>query len=644
MNEHSIETDNQKKFDQHLLRAIDICVALILATPLIISTNTIFPFIVGKAIFARSIIEIIFTLWLILIICYPQHRPSKSWIIISLSIGLSVSIITSFTGVNFIRSLWSTFERMNGIIDQAHWLAFILVVGSVYRSLSNWRGLFTLNLGMAGFISLIGIIQYYNWIMDPFLLEELTFPYSSNYIKSTLGNSAFMSIYVMINFVLGLGLILQSIHNRQLKRLNFLQIFWLLNTSLCFWALWLTASRWAFINSVLGALILSVGYSFWKTERIKTGIVYIALFLSLVVITLPIVVRVVDDLENSMPMIWRILGPEEDSSYSRRTAVLEAAMDAYIERPVFGWGPENYLVPWGKHVDVVSGDIVPSFDVAHSALAEKLATQGTLGILSSILIFSTIIIVLRRSIKCQSGHYQYFIIVVTVALIVSYSQKLFIFDNVALTLQLSLLMAFVVSEEGRLRTNTENYTQNESHKSYSTKQKKAWLIVPIAVSSIWSLYNYNYKPYQAAQASSELLRAGLWTDISANFNRSVDEFPALANISRRLMIDHVGCGIATMGHADYAEAVDLVAKEGQEALRIEPQNWRIHIALAKFYQLAYHRNSIYSELADAHVQEALKLAPNTGQTIRVKVEQNRLETADSAINTQYCLPEQQALE
>ena len=644
MIETSIATDNQRKFDQYLLRAIDICVALILATPLIISTNTIFPLIVGKAIFARSTIEIIFTLWLILIIRYPQHRPSRSWVIISLSIGLSVSIVTSFTGVSFIRSLWSTFERMNGIIDQAHWLAFILVAGSVYRSLSNWRILFTLNLGMAGFTSLVGLIQYYNWIIDPFLLEELTFPDSSNYIKSTLGNSAFMSIYAMINSVLGLGLILQSIHNRQLKRLHFLQIFWLLNTSLCFWALWLTASRWAFINSILGALILSVGYSFWKTERIKTGVIYIALFLSLIVITLPIMVRVVDDLENSMPMIWRILGPEEDRSYSRRAAAFEAAIDAYIEKPVFGWGPENYLVPWGKHVDIVSGDIIPSFDVAHSALAEKLATQGTLGILSSILIFSTITIVLRRSIKCRSGHYRYFIVVVTVAFIASYSQKLFTFDNVALTLQLSLLIAFVVSEESRLRTNTENYTQNESHKPYFIKQKRAWLIVPIVVSSIWSLYYYNYKPYQAAQASSELLRASLWTDISANFNRSVDEFPALANISRRLMIDHVGCGIATMAHADYVEAVDLVTKEGQEALRIEPQNWRIHVALAKFYQLAYDRNSIYSELADAHVQEALKLAPNAGQTIRVKVEQDRLGTANSTINTQYCLPEQQALE
>lgn len=563
--------------------------------------------------------------------------------------------MTSFTGVSLIRSIWSTFERMNGVIDQAHWLAFILVTGSVYRRLSSWRILFTLNLGVAGFVSLIGIIQYYDWI-DPFLLEELTFSDSTNYIESTWGNSAYMAMYAMINSLLGLGLILQSMHNEQikpalpkyvnqrglnqpefkLKKLHFFQIFWMLNTSLCFWALLFTASRVPFISSVLGILILSSAYITWKTEKIKTGIIYAVLVLASAVITLPIVASVVDDLQSSAPVIWRIFGPEEDRSYSRHTATYRTAIDAYIEKPVFGWGPENYLVPWGKHVDIVSGDEIPSFDAAHSALLEKLGTQGTLGILSSILIFSTIIIVLRRSIKCRSGHYRYFVIVITVALMASCAQKLFRLDNVAITLQLSLLIAFVVSEEGKLRINTENDTQIDSHKPNYTKPKKVWLIVPIVVSSIWSLYNYNYKPYQAAEASNELLRAGLWTDISANFNRSVDEFPALANISRRLMINHVGCGIATMAHADYVEAVDLVTKEGQEALRIEPQNWRIHIALAKFYQLAHHRNSDYSELANAHVQEALRLAPNTGLTIRVKIEQDRLGTASSDIYARYC--------
>ena len=649
MIETSTETDNRRQFDQHLLGAIGVCVVLILATPLIISTNTIFPFIVGKAIFARSIIEIIFTLWLILIICYPQHRPSRSWVIISLSIGLSVSIITSFTGASLIRSMWSTFERMNGVIDQAHWIAFILVTGSVYRSLSSWRVLFTLNLGMAGFVSLIGIIQYYNWAIDPFLLEEVSFDDSTNYLESTWGSAAFMAAYVMINSVIGLGLILQSFYNRQtkpvlpkyvnkttpdqpdfkLKRLHLFQISWLFSTSLCLWALWLTASRGALLSFGLGTLVLSVGYIFWKTkQQVSTGIIYTTLFLSLVAIALIIVVRasiVVDDLESSSPMIWRILEPEGDMSYSRRVASLETTIDAYTEKPVFGWGPENYLVPWGRHLNIISNDRIPPFDAAHNSLVEKLVTQGTVGLLSYILIWSIITIVLVRSIKHQSSHYRYFIIVVTAALIVSFAQRLFMVDTIAITMQLSLLIAFVMSEEGRLRIQTQNNTQDDSLKRQYTRTKKAWLIVPIVSFSIWSLHSYNYKPYQAAQASKEFLRTNLWTDISTNFNRSIDEFPPLANVPRRLMINHVGYSLIDLAHADYVEAVDLVTREGQEALRIEPQNWRFHVALAQFYQQAYLRNPDYLELADTHVQEALRLAPNTSQTIGVKVEQERLK-------------------
>ena len=646
--EPSTETDNRRQFDQHLLSAIGICVALILATPLIISTNTIFPFIVGKAIFARSIIEIIFTLWLILIICYPQHRPSRSWVIISLSIGLSISIITSFTGVSLIRSMWSTFERMNGVIDQAHWLAFILVTGSVYRSLSSWRVLFTLNLGMAGFVSLIGIIQYYDWAIDPFLLEKVTFDDSTNYVESTWGNAAFMAAYVMINSVIGLGLILHSFYNRQTKpvlpkyvnkfapnqpefkftRLHLFQIFGLFNTSLCLWALWLTSSRGALLSFGLGTLVLSVGYIFWKTKQINTSIIYTTLFLSLVAITLTIVVRasiVVDDLESSSPMIWRILEPEGDMSYSRRVAALETTIDSYTEKPVFGWGPENYLVPWGRHLTIISDDKIPPFDAAHNSLVEKLVTQGAIGLLSYILIWSVITIVLVRSIKHQSSYHQYFVVVVTAALIVSFAQRLFMVDTIAITMQLSLLIAFVISEEGRLRVQTKNDTQDDSQKRQYTRTKKAWLIVPIVTFSIWSLYSYNYKPYQAAQVSKEFLRTNLWTDISTNFNLSVDEFPPLANVPRRLMINHVGYSLIDLAHADYVEAVDLVTREGQEALRIEPQNWRFHVVLAQFYQQAYLRNPDYLELADIHVQEALRLAPNTGQTIRIKVEQERLE-------------------
>lgn len=662
---NSVSTANkQMRLDQQLLWIIVILISLILITPLIISTSTLFPFVVGKAIFARSIIEIVFAIWLILIVYYPQHRPSKSWVIGSLAIGLSVSVITSFTGVSPTRSMWSTFERMNGVIDQAHWLAFILVTSSVYRSISSWKVLFTLNLATAGFISSIGLGQYYG-VLNLFI-EGLGSIHSTNYIESTLGNSAFMGTYAMINSVLGIGLVLQSFNRKKTSqntshrattrslyhsefkrgRLYFLRVFWMINTLLCMWSIWLTASRGSLLSLGLGTIIVLTGYIIWKTNRIRTGIICSALLLSVMTATLILIARgstVIEDLEDSNPMIVRVFDPESDSSYSRRLTALKTTVSAYTDKPVFGWGPENYIVPWGKYYEPeLPDDDVPPFDAAHNKLVEELITKGTIGLLSYILIWATIIAVLARSIKYRSGQNQFFNITIGATLVALFIQNIFTIDTASTTLQLSLLMAFVTSEEVRLRkSNLKKPSAQNINQDYSSQRgkvklshvdrKRAWLAVPIVISTIWSLYSFNLKPYRAAQIATELVRTNLWTDMTTNFTESIDTFPPLANIPRRLMINHVGSIITDLAYIDYIQAVNLVTKEGQEATKIEPQNWLLHISLAQFYQQAYlyqktdQPNTEYLTLASTHIQKAARLAPNTSQTISVKAEQERLK-------------------
>ena len=649
------EVSQQKRLDQHLLWLIVILVSLILITPLIISTSTLFPFIVGKAIFARSIIEIIFAFWLILIIYYPQHRPSRSWVIGSLAIGLSVSVITSFTGVSLTRSMWSTYERMNGVIDQAHWLAFVLITSSVYRSISSWKVLFTLNLGVAGFISGIGLGQYYG--VSNLFVEGLGSIHSTNYIESTLGNSAFMGTYAMINSVLGIGLVLQSfdrkktsqkilsdhtnnksVHHSGFKRgrLYFLRVFWMISALLCMWSIWLTASRGSLLSLGLGIIILLTGYIIWQTNRIRTGIIFSALLLIATTATLIVIARestVIEDLEGSNPMIVRVFNPESDSSYSRRLTALKTTISAYANKPVFGWGPENYIVPWGKYYQPeLSDDDVPPFDAAHNKLVEELITKGTIGLLSYILIWATIIAVLVRSIKYRSGRNQFFVITIGATLVALFIQNIFMVDTVSITLQWSLLMAFVASEEGRLRENNLNKPSPQGHGQQHDKsklsyveRKRTWLATLIIILTIWSLYSFSFKPYRAAQIATELVKTNLWTDITTNFTKSVDTFPPLANIPRRLMINHVGSNITDLPHVEYAQAVNLVTKEGQKALKVEPQNWLLHISLAQFYQQAYRPNTEHLTLANAHIQEAIILSPNISQSIAAQAEQERLE-------------------
>ena len=149
---------------QLLLWAVRIGVLLVLLTPLIVSTGTYFPFVVGKAIFSRSIIEVTFVLWLILILYDPRYRLGRSWVIAAFGLWLLVSILTGLTGVSPIRSMWSTYERMQGIFDLAHWFCFVIVAASVFRTFASWRVLFSVNLAVGTVVAALGLGQHFDLI------------------------------------------------------------------------------------------------------------------------------------------------------------------------------------------------------------------------------------------------------------------------------------------------------------------------------------------------------------------------------------------------------------------------------------------------------------------------------------------------
>ena len=58
-----------------LLRAIRIGVVMLFVAPLIVTPSTVFPFVVGKAVWSRSIIEVILGLYVLLAIRVPEYRP-----------------------------------------------------------------------------------------------------------------------------------------------------------------------------------------------------------------------------------------------------------------------------------------------------------------------------------------------------------------------------------------------------------------------------------------------------------------------------------------------------------------------------------------------------------------------------------------
>ena len=105
------------------------------------------------------------------------------------------------------RSLWSTYERMQGFVDLAHWFAFTWVMASVFRSWNDWRWLLNFNLGVSAFMGLLGLGQHYQF--GP-IVDQLTYLKATTRLDITLGNATYVGAYMMVNVLIGLGFLARS--------------------------------------------------------------------------------------------------------------------------------------------------------------------------------------------------------------------------------------------------------------------------------------------------------------------------------------------------------------------------------------------------------------------------------------------------
>jgi len=402
-----------------LLWIVKVGILAVLVIPLLVSPDTIYPFRVGKALFARAAIEIIFGCWLILILRYPWHRPSHSWVILAFAAWLLVSVITSLTGVSPVRSFWSTYSNNTGVIDLAHWFVYTLIVASIFRSLSDWKLLFSVSLVVCSIISALGIGQHiglYNiWWIDNSLHSR---------IASTIGTASHFGAYTLINIIVGIGLLSHSIVNHEkTHHASLLRIFWLIAVILAFCAMWFSATRASFIGLVASIAVFVVLYIIWgklpNVRRMLPVIAIVLVILLLIIATLFITSRFTNDIHSLLEsnlLIERLIlldeHDEEANSVTKRTESIKANFHAYLDKPILGWGPQNYLVAWGRYISAKGIPDEMSFDHAHNKLMEEVVTSGTIGILSYIAIWCAMAWVVVRSLTRRIPNDQLFVLIV----------------------------------------------------------------------------------------------------------------------------------------------------------------------------------------------------------------------------------------
>ena len=68
-----------------LSKVVKLAVLIVLLAPLIVMSSplpdTYYPYIIGKALYVRSLAQVAFVLWIILAFWYPNYRIPRSWLL-----------------------------------------------------------------------------------------------------------------------------------------------------------------------------------------------------------------------------------------------------------------------------------------------------------------------------------------------------------------------------------------------------------------------------------------------------------------------------------------------------------------------------------------------------------------------------------
>ena len=629
--------------EKALRRAIFAGIALLFATAFVITPGTIFPFVVGKALWSRSLVEIVFALWAVLALARSQYRPPRSWLLVLLAAGLAIALLAAWFGVSVERSLWSSYERMQGVVDAAHWFVLALVLASMLRGGAEWRSL--LGLSAAAGAAMAGLVVARHYEFDvPFFgqVPERHLPRMSG----PLGNPTYLSVYMLFNLPLAAGFALRAWlpaartvavqapppprprgRGRQPRKAPAPPVprpvpcwpgglAWTVAAALLLWGLALAGSVGGFAGLFAAIAFVALGYAVLARGRGRWAACAAIAVLGLSAVG--IALRFVDADRTAALGVGHPVADYVASVHLQRPSVQsrltawEAGLEGFAARPVLGWGPENFGTVFGRFASGY-GAVTEPHDLAHSKLVEVAATTGGLGLAAWLALWGSAFVVVWRAARAMEARERVLAVFVGGALFGALVQSLFLFDTAVGSLQSMVLLGFVVSleaaavpERRRPRMPAGIARAGAALLRRGTARIAAG-VVAVALAAIGLAVNHAI--YRAAGVDH--LPRGDWS--WRNMAGGIDGFRPLANTWRWWLFNELALHGPRILAEDGARARGLLAwagREGGEAAHMEPTNWQIVHGLARMYRAVAETGPEYGAKARHHAERGRALAPN----------------------------------
>lgn len=422
--------------DKALSWAIKIGLFSLPLTPLLVSTSLFFPFITGKGFFFRVVTEIIFALWLILALRDPNYRPRRSWLLIAMSIFLLALVLATAWGTNPYRSFWSNFERMEGLVSYLHLFAYFLILTSMMKTSRQWQWLLHGSLAVNLIIGVYSLLQ---------LAGKLVINQGGVRVDATFGNATYLAVYELFHIFLLALLIFRLLKSDRWRRAIYYK--WLIGVYLGLLALdavilFYTQTRGAILGVIGGVIIGSIWLmaSSARGSRERRWSV-VALMGTVALVTVFLLARQSDFVKQNQTLARFASISLEERTTQARFLIWNMSWQGFKERPILGWGPENYLAVFNKYYDPLMYNQEQWFDRAHNVIFDWLIAGGLLGLLAYLSLF---VIALYHLWRVRSDQLSTVDRAVLVGLLAGYFfHNFFVFDNLVSYLLFFGLLAYL---------------------------------------------------------------------------------------------------------------------------------------------------------------------------------------------------------
>jgi O-antigen ligase len=545
-------------------------------TIFLVSSSLIFPYITSKQLMLNLIVELMIPIWLILIWRYPKFRPKKKLIAYALIAYCFAILLSCFFSVDFNLSFWGDAERMLGFFHLSHYFLLFFYFITAWRNQKEWNFIL-------GFFLILGVAQSIIYLFG----------------KNLIGNTAYLSGYLIFNIFLSFILYLKTI-----KPWRYL---WLLSLIPLFMAFFQARTSGAIIGLTVSFLILI--FLLGVLSKNKKRRIYALSLLGIAILTIIIIFSQSnqDWFQSNRFLVGLTVNKP---TFQTRLISWQAAFKEFPNNPIFGVGHGAYAMVFDKQFDSRFLNYSRNesyFDRAHNNLIDITATTGLVGLITYLSIFVALFYYLFRLLK-QRGFRVYSgkkgaaskeILLLFALFIAYFIQNLAIFDTQTTYLSLMIILAYVTFlveiELG----------PKEEEKELDKKPVNFCLKLVIVLSIIFSLFliRINYLSWHLFQSSinvyKEIVSGQIESGLS-NFRLTMENYSPIKRDARAIIINYFN-----NNSEQFVDIEDLeyIVSLAQDNLSYNPKDSRKNLQLS---QVLNNLAKLREEESDKYYNQSLK--------------------------------------